>query len=131
MNAHHHTTGHTAIARAVGQVIVTVHGPLDRDTVPAVEETLVDLARTGGFNPVIIDLGDVSFLDRRCSTPSSGPRTAPRQAQPPLPQGGRERVGGLRAYLAGVAKAIRNSRTGRCALGQNGQDRVPAALART
>jgi anti-anti-sigma factor len=65
MNGLHHTTGHVAIARGLGKVIVTVHGRLDRDTVPAVEETLVGLARDGGFDAVVIDLGDVSFLDGR------------------------------------------------------------------
>jgi anti-anti-sigma factor len=65
MNARHHTTGHVAIARGLGKVIVTVHGRLDRDTVAAVEETLVDLARNGGSDTVVIDLRDVSFLDGR------------------------------------------------------------------
>jgi anti-anti-sigma factor len=65
MNARDHSTGRVAIARGLGKVIVTVHGRLDRDTVPAVEETLVGLARDGGSDAVVIDLGDVSFVDRR------------------------------------------------------------------
>lgn len=63
MNARHHTTGHLAVARGLGKVIVTVHGRLDRDAVPAVEETLVDLARNGGSDTIVVDLPDVSFLD--------------------------------------------------------------------
>jgi anti-anti-sigma factor len=65
MNPRHRSIGHVAIARGLGKVIVTVHGRLDRDTVAAVEETLVGLARDGGSDAVVIDLGDVSFLDRR------------------------------------------------------------------
>jgi anti-anti-sigma factor len=65
MNPRRRTIGHVAVARGLGKVIVTVHGRLDRDTVPAVEETLVGLARNGGSDAVVIDLRDVSFLDRR------------------------------------------------------------------
>jgi anti-anti-sigma factor len=65
MNPRDHSTGQVAVARELGKVIVTVHGRLDRDTVAAVEEMLVRLARDGGFDAVVIDLRDVSFLDRR------------------------------------------------------------------
>jgi anti-anti-sigma factor len=65
MNARDHSTGRVAIARGLGKVIVTVYGRLDRDTVAAVEEMLAGLVRDGGFDAVVVDLRDVSFLDRR------------------------------------------------------------------
>jgi anti-anti-sigma factor len=65
MNRRHHATGHVAITQGLGKVIVTVHGRLDRHTVPAVEEALAGLARNGGSDAVVIDLRDVSFLDGR------------------------------------------------------------------
>jgi anti-anti-sigma factor len=56
------TNAPVVVTRGLGKVIVTIHGRVDRDTVPSIGETIGELADTDAHQ-VIIDLRDVNFID--------------------------------------------------------------------
>lgn len=50
-------------SRALGKVIVHVHGPLDADTAPDLENRLVDIIDDQGNRQVVLDLRRMTSVD--------------------------------------------------------------------
>ena len=50
-------------SRALGKVVVHVHGPLDADTAPALKARLVDIVDDQGNRQVVLDLRKMTGVD--------------------------------------------------------------------
>ena len=51
------------VSRALGTVVVTIHGELDTYTAPQLRNQLKDLIDEQGNLTVVVDLGKMSFID--------------------------------------------------------------------
>lgn len=49
--------------RALGKVLVSIHGPLDATTAPQLKDRLVDLIDGQGNRHVVLDLGGMTSID--------------------------------------------------------------------
>lgn len=54
---------HLAFSRALGRVIAHVHGVLDADTAPELNDRLVDIIDGQGNRHVIVDLSATTYVD--------------------------------------------------------------------
>jgi anti-sigma B factor antagonist len=54
-----------AFSRALGKVVVHVHGVLDARTAPVLRQRLADLVQAQGNLSVVLDLRDMPFIDHR------------------------------------------------------------------
>ena len=52
-----------AFSRALGKVVVHVHGPLDADTAPALDDGLSDIIDGQGNRQVVLDLRAMTGID--------------------------------------------------------------------